>query len=384
MKWLLSLILVLLAVGTLRVVGCGDEGPECIYPLDYAAGTVRDPACDDENECTEGRCYYGDICTNDAGFRDGQPCDSAEAPDACSIAVCVWDRCEITEKPCEVVPHEECGDVETYYCDPDTGVVECTLDTYWSQGQSCCLEYESWWSCARSGWCIAGACVTSAKGYPRDCTDRDDGEPCDITDTAVPCWCDGEPCDIEKTLGLCWKGKCAALDCGGLCGETRCWRNWSEAGVCYGPIGGQCRAKYPLTGGPPGWTCDGEYYGTDDGCDCGCGIIDPDCTDGTVGSCDYCGLEGSCNSLRCPGDIDPAQNSLCLGGTGVCGNGVVEHGELCDRDNLRGLDCTDLSFTGGTLVCTMECTFDTSDCTGGGGTGGVGGTGDSGGASGDG
>jgi len=65
---------------------------------------------------------------------------------------------------------------------------------------------------------------------------------------------------------------------------------------------------------------------------------------------------------------------------------VVEHGELCDGDNLRGLDCTDLNFTEGTLVCTTECTFDTSGCTGGaggtggsGGTGGTGGTGNSGG-----
>jgi hypothetical protein len=60
-----------------------------------------------------------------------------------------------------------------------------------------------------------------------------------------------------------------------------------------------------------------------------------------------------------------------VGETAVCGNGVVERGELCDRDNLRGWDCTDFNFTGGTLACTMECTFDTSGCTGG--TGGIGG-----------
>ena len=29
---------------------------------------------------------------------------------------------------------------------------------------------------------------------------------------------------------------------------------------------------------PAEWTCDAEFYGTTDGCDCGCGATDPDCT----------------------------------------------------------------------------------------------------------
>jgi hypothetical protein len=36
MKWLLSLVLVLLVVGTLRVVGCGDEG--CAEPVADPSG----------------------------------------------------------------------------------------------------------------------------------------------------------------------------------------------------------------------------------------------------------------------------------------------------------------------------------------------------------
>jgi hypothetical protein len=67
------------------------------------------------------------------------------------------------------------------------------------------------------------------------------------------------------------------------------------------------------TGGPPGWTCAVFYY-SDAFCDCGCGVLDPDCIDGTVASCDYCGAEGSCNPLYvdCLGNIVPAQNWLCL------------------------------------------------------------------------
>ena len=62
---------------------------------------------------------------------------------------------------------------------------------------------------------------------------------------------------------------------------------------------------------PAGWNCLPWFYGAADGCDCGCGVIDLDCADGTVASCDYCDGYGSCSWSYCPGDIDPAQNWLC-------------------------------------------------------------------------
>jgi hypothetical protein len=36
------------------------------------------------------------------------------------------------------------------------------------------------------------------------------------------------------------------------------------------------------------WTCSNDWYGTEDGCDCGCGVIDPDCNgDYSRYACDY-------------------------------------------------------------------------------------------------
>ena len=66
---------------------------------------------------------------------------------------------------------------------------------------------------------------------------------------------------------------------------------------------------------PAGWTCLPWFYGAADGCDCGCGVIDLDCADATVASCEWCGSPGSCSPIGfdCPGDIDPAQNWLCGG-----------------------------------------------------------------------
>jgi hypothetical protein len=102
------------------------------------------------------------------------------------------------------------------------------------------------------------------------------------------------------------------LDCTGLSSGTLCWFHDYNAGECQAGDW-RCLWAEPGTGGPPGWTCRAEYYGTADGCDCGCGVIDPDCADGTVASCDYCALSGSCSWSWCPGDIDPAQNWLCGG-----------------------------------------------------------------------
>ena len=44
---------------------------------------------------------------------------------------------------------------------------------------------------------------------------------------------------------------------------------------------------------PDEWTCDPTYYGLADGCDCGCGVVDPDCADATLDSCQYCNDDGS-------------------------------------------------------------------------------------------
>jgi len=51
----------------------------------------------------------------------------------------------------------------------------------------------------------------------------------------------------------------------------------------------------------------------------------------------------------------------------ICGNDLVEEGESCDGASLDGMSCTTLpgDFTGGTLTCADNCTFDTSECTSG-------------------
>ena len=63
---------------------------------------------------------------------------------------------------------------------------------------------------------------------------------------------------------------------------------------------------------PDEWTCYPDQYG-DGTCTCGCGAFDMyDCTDASVGSCEYCSVTGACDedSEDCS-EIDEEANWLC-------------------------------------------------------------------------
>ncbi|MBS3140276.1 hypothetical protein J4479_04705 [Candidatus Woesearchaeota archaeon] len=48
----------------------------------------------------------------------------------------------------------------------------------------------------------------------------------------------------------------------------------------------------------------------------------------------------------------------------LCGNNVLETGEVCDGTNLAGQSCNTQGFTGGTLSCATNClSFNTNLCT---------------------
>jgi uncharacterized membrane protein len=54
----------------------------------------------------------------------------------------------------------------------------------------------------------------------------------------------------------------------------------------------------------------------------------------------------------------------CTGTGPVCPDGVATGFEECDGTDLKNLDCAALGYTGGTLACKADCTFDASACTG--------------------
>ena len=114
---------------------------------------------------------------------------------------------------------------------------------------------------------------------------------------------------------------------------------------------------------PATWTCDPTYYGAADGCDCGCGDLDPDCPDATAASCEYCdgcGIVGG----SCADAVEADDNSTCTPSN--CGDGAVQGGEVCDGAAPEGATCADFGFAAGTLSCAAStCNADLSACTGG-------------------
>lgn len=117
--------------------------------------------------------------------------------------------------------------------------------------------------------------------------------------------------------------------------------------------------------GNGGYICgDGICEGNEDhttcpeDCYCGNGTCEESETpESCPEDCAVCG-DGEChgpveNCETCPEDC---------GECPVCGNDEMEEGEECDGDDLGGLSCEDLGFSGGELSCTEECLLDTSSC----------------------
>ena len=185
----------------------------------------------------------------------------------------------------------------------------------------------------------------------------DAGEVCDDGNTA-----DGDGCDSNCTLTACGNsivtageacddGNASNTDaCLDTCMAASCGDLFIQAGVEDCEDGNSiaddgCEACAWVT--PSTWTCNVNFF-ADGGCDCGCGFLDADCTDATVGSCQYCANSGSCSSTSCPGTIDLIDNSTCLV-AGICGDGTFNLGEECDDANLIDGDGCDSNCT--TTAC---------------------------------
>lgn len=118
----------------------------------------------------------------------------------------------------------------------------------------------------------------------------------------------------------------ASDGCGGTCQPT-CETS------CSGDV---CEEPPPADAGT--WTCNPAYYGTGDGCDCGCGKVDPDCASDSVTACQYCGGNGACGDSSCAGLV-PANNAVC---NGAGAGGGVPSSWTCNPDYYGagdGCDC---------------------------------------------
>lgn len=98
---------------------------------------------------------------------------------------------------------------------------------------------------------------------------------------------------------------------------------------------------------PAGWTCTSIAYG-DGACDCGCGALDPDCSEASLDTCEQCNGPGSCSFGECPGHIDPDDVAKCVAPPAgwTCAASAYHDGATCDCGcGVRDEDCEDGSAT---------------------------------------
>ncbi|MCA9704228.1 MAG: hypothetical protein KDK70_00065 [Myxococcales bacterium] len=114
------------------------------------------------------------------------------------------------------------------------------------------------------------------------------------------------------------------------------------------------------TDGPTS-TTDPDESSSGPGPMCGNASVDPgeDCDGAELGgaSCESLDLGFSGGTLACAADC-----TFDTSGCSTCGNDLVEGTEACDGTDLAGSDCASEGFVDGTLACAADCTFDTSAC----------------------
>lgn len=275
---------------------CGSSGNEVLYTYTAAAtGIVRfrlenasDHVLHFRTTCADGSTEI--TCVDDSGLEDELVDLPLTQGQTITILVDAYDSFEAGAFTLHVTPAaaEDCADGidQDFDLDIDCADADCTgnaacVPGAGAIGATCTTNTQ----CASStGGDPVCAKLALAPGYNINanfCT-----EWCDLTTDDCPT---GTECvDIGFNQGIC---------------QTSCVDD------------GDCATGFFCSSGcvpnpPAGWGggCDISYY-NDGGCDCGCGIVDVDCADATVDSCEFCSF--GCSSTSCPGTINPTNNATC-------------------------------------------------------------------------
>ncbi len=115
--------------------------------------------------------------------------------------------------------------------------------------------------------------------------------------------------------------------------------------------------------------CTGDSIGADGGSDSSSGVPGSSGSDGRDDAVTVGATQGpGSNPQDEPTDTDASASSDASGSSSdgeqplaVCGDGVVQHGEACDR-SVGDVTCADLGWLHGTLLCNDACEFDESHC----------------------
>lgn len=265
---------------------CGIQDPDCLDPSAQVFNCQDGQICDDSGRCrSQGSIPATWQCPAEK-YSDGLVCDC------------------------------QCGAIDPDCAVPNTAQT-CGVEFVCVDDQCVPTGVPASWTCDSSFYDTLDGCDCECGAPDPDCNRVDQAVfNCENPEMAcVEGHCVGNWfCDAGRYGdGIC------DCDCGVL--DTDCFTDEQRAAAC--PPGYVCNDWGSCEFGPPSqWTCDPNYYATG-GCDCKCGIWDPDC-DMEPRFARGCPAAGIC--------VKPG---VCTGGlvvpnTWTCGAGLYEDGQTCD------------------------------------------------------
>jgi len=301
---------------------CGDvtwEGQCCASASDCSRSGNVMWACDIFTDPDRPTLYTQNCATS------GRTCD----PNTSIGANCVdpaqarpGQRCELTGQPGRVGRCLD-GGARVEYCDGDTLTLQSTT-------------------------CSAGTTCGPVGGGDNRCRSQAETE-CVLNGVTVDPWAGA--CRDDRTALECVQNEQGGWDVltRACTGNDRCAMRtnaWGETFEC-----GPADDAATETQAPAAWTasgCAASWYGGNDGCDCGCGVVDPDCDgDESVGggcatagcrapACAYC-YDGSAMG-SCEGEGNGVRRNYCQGHCGTydldadcqCDTGCEASGDCCE------------------------------------------------------
>ncbi len=295
---------------------------QCVYVIER---------CLNEPECGNGRVEQGEDC--DIGQLRGATCTNLQnfAPPGinfpgfaggtvgCNSAP--GQDCRFDLSDCRAAGNSVCGDGEL---DPDE---DCDIGEFGNR-----------------------TCVTEGfAGGDLECVLPSDGSRCQISIE-----------DCRRTVdAVCGDGK---RDSGEVCDNDDVG---GKTCITEGFVSGELSCFIPSD---PTQPCRLVTEGCRDRAECNNGVAEGDASDEECDGRDFrgvtcarLGIGDARGTLECSVNCTIDRDASCKQAQ-TCLNNIAEGTEDCDREDLRGRDCTDEGFDLGTLKCGNDCVYDVSEC----------------------
>lgn len=297
--------------------GCGIADPDC-----EGEGVEACHVCDLFGSCAGGNCpsSIDEDDNTQCNVPEGWTCRSDQYADgACHCG------CGVLDSDCASASSSEC-DVCSSGCSNEfcPGPIDADDNTI-------CTGAPNTWSCDRAFYRDGSQCHCGCGALDPDCASEalEACERCNFEGSCSARACPGtiDPEDIahcarpdppaEWTCDSYLYADGFQCDCG--CGalDLDCpTADIDRCDACYGCGSNLCPGRVdPSDIGqcvppPDGWTCDALEYADGYTCNCGCGVLDPDCESASWSSCSFCSKDNGGCTYDCS-DLDPDDNSRC-------------------------------------------------------------------------